>query len=106
MTEPSPAADPVVIEPTPEVANAISAQLGGDNALTPEQIAQVLGAYNAVRSGDPVGTIVRNPDTGAIGHRVTEAGVHVWRCSAPDGTQWSDLSPTLVGWDTIQRGTE
>jgi hypothetical protein len=105
MTETTPAGDPAVIDPTPEVANAISAQLGGTD-LTPEQIAQVLGAYNAVRSGDPVGTVVRNTDTGAIGHRVTEAGVHVWRCSAPDGTQWSDLSPTLPGWVVVERGAE
>ena len=97
MTETAPETG---IEPTPEVANAIATQLG-DSGLTAEQIAQVLGAYNAVRAGDPVGTIVRNPETGAVAHRVVEAGVHVWRCSHPDGTQWSDLSPTLVGWETV-----
>lgn len=99
MTEPNPA-PPDTIEATPQVADAIAAQLGGTD-LTPEQIAQVLSAWNTVRSGDPIGTVVRNPDTGAIAHRVSESGVYVWRCSHPDGTQWSDLSPTLPGWTTV-----
>lgn len=101
MTEPA-TTDPVV-DPTPQVASAITAHLG-DTGLTAEQVAQVLGAYNAVRAGDPVGTIARNPETGAVAHRVVEAGVHLWRCSHPDGTQWSDLSATLPGWDILDGG--
>lgn len=107
MTEPTPEPTPaptptpdVAVEPTPAVAEAIVSQLG-DTGLTAEQITQVLGAYNQVRAGDPPGTIVRDPNTGTVAHRVVSEGVHVWRCSAPDGTQWSDMTPTLPGWETI-----
>lgn len=104
MTEPNqPTAAPVV-DPTPQVADAVSAHLGGENALTPEQVAQVLAAYNAVQAGEPLGTIARDPATGAVAHRVIADGVHMWRISKPDGTVWNDLSGTLPGWDILVTG--
>lgn len=102
--EPESAPEPAVAT-TPAVADAIASQLG-ETGLTAEQIAQVLGAYNAVRAGDPLGTILRNPETGAVAHRVLDDGVHIWRCSGPDGIVWNELSPTLPGWETVVRGAE
>lgn len=102
MTEPTPASEPE-IQNSAHVAEAINAHIGG-GSLSQEQINLVLGAYNAVRQGEPVGTIMKNTETGAIAHRVETDGVHLWRVSLPNGEQWTDLSPTLPGWDTLSGG--
>lgn len=99
--EATPAAD---LTPTPAVVQAITSHLGPDAGVTTEQVNLVLNAWNAVKTGDSVGTIVKDPATGAIAHRVDSDGVHMWRVSAPDGTQWADLSPTLPGWEVLVPG--
>jgi len=68
--------------------------------LTRNQVAAVLTAYNNITGGDPIGTIRRHPDTGALAHRVVADGLHMWRISDPDGTQYNDLAPTL-DWPQI-----
>jgi hypothetical protein len=104
--EPTPEPEPTPdVTPTPAVVQAITSHLGESAGITGEQVNLVLNAWNAVKTGDPVGTIVKDPATGAIAHRVDSDGVHMWRVSAPDGTQWADLSPTLPGWDVLVPGT-
>jgi hypothetical protein len=83
----------------PEVVHAISTQMGD---LTEEQVHRVLEAWNHVRAGDPVGTVRRGP-AGEIAHRVDHEGVHLWRVSAPDGSQYNDLQPTLP-WPELSEG--
>lgn len=100
-----PAQETPDLTPTPGVVQAINDHLGPESGVSPEQINLVLNAWNAVKTGDPVGTIVKDPATGAIAHRVDSDGVHLWRVSAPDGTQWADLSPTLPGWEVLVPGT-
>lgn len=106
---PTPEPDPTPettadVTPTPQVVQAISDHLGSDSGISADQVNLVLTAWNAVKTGDPVGTIVKDPATGAIAHRVDSDGVHLWRVSALDGTQWADLSPTLPGWEVLVPG--
>lgn len=86
-----------------EVIAAIETQLGGE--LTTGQVRSVLSALNAIREGDPVGKVVRDPQTGMIAHRVSHLGVDQWRMSGPDGIQQNDLQPTLPGWDVLYEPT-
>ena len=84
------------------VVEAISAQLP---EVTSEHVAMVLQVWNVIKTGDPVGTIVSDPDTGSIGVRVSESGVHMWRVTGPDGSTWGDMQPTLAGWTVVKEGT-
>jgi hypothetical protein len=81
----------------PEIVARISSAVEG---LTPEQVNAVLEAWNHVREGDPVGTIRRDKETGAVAHRVDAEGLHLWRVSTPDGDQYNNLEPTL-DWPII-----
>jgi hypothetical protein len=63
--------------------------------ITTNQVAAVFTAYKNITGGDPLGTIRKNPETGEIAHRVNSEGLHLWRVSHPDGTQYNDLQPTL-----------
>jgi hypothetical protein len=69
--------------------------------VTDEQVAMVLTAWNTVLSGEPVGTIKKDPASGNLAVRVSENGIHQWKVTSPDGGQWSDLQPTLAGWDQL-----
>jgi hypothetical protein len=84
--------------PTPQIVGAIARQLSDE--VSQAQIERVLAAWNAAREGDDVGTLRRDPASGAVAHRVNHDGVHLWRVSAPDGSQYNDLQPTLP-WPTI-----
>lgn len=68
--------------------------------LNATHVVAVLAAYRAILSGDPLGVIRRNPETGEIAHRVNQDGLHMWRISHQDGTQYNDLQPTL-DWPRI-----
>lgn len=81
---------------------AVSSQLPG---VTDEHVAMVLTALDVVRNGSLVGTIVQNPDTGAIALRVREAGIDMWRITGADGSTWGDMAPTLPGWVVLKEGT-
>lgn len=87
--------EPILVTET--VISTVSNQLPD---MTDAQVQQVIEAWNAVRQGDPLGTIRRCPDTGAVAHRVSVDGIHMWRVTIPDGQAWNDLVPTL-GWDCI-----
>lgn len=69
--------------------------------FTAAQVGAILAAYRNVMGGDPVGTLRRDPKTGAVAVRANVDGLHMWRVSSPDGTQWNDLQPTLAGWEQI-----
>ena len=82
-----------------EVVAAIETHLGGD--LTAGQVRNVLSALNAIREGEPVGKVLRDPQTGMVAHQVSYLGVNQWRMSGPDGEQHNDLQPSLPGWDVL-----
>jgi len=70
--------------------------------LTGNQAAALIAAYHNVVSGDPVGTMRRDPETGAIALKVAAPdGLLMWRVSVPDGTQYNDLQPTLT-WPLLE----
>lgn len=81
----------------PAVVHHISKLL---DDVTPDQIRAVLGAWNAAREGDPVGMVRREPETGAVAHRVDADGLHLWRVSLPNGEQYNDMQPVL-NWPVI-----
>jgi hypothetical protein len=104
MTEPNPsipeapATEVAEVPVTPEVVEQISSHLG--EGVTTEQVQTVLAAWNAVRQGAAVGTVLRDSVSGALAHRVEANGVQMWRCTGVDGTQWNDMQPTLP-WDVV-----
>lgn len=103
MTEPVPTSDPSgqPLEVTPTVVTAIVDHIGND-LVTVEQVNLVLSAWNDVQQGDPVGTIMRDPDTGTIAHRVCQDGRNLWKVTAANGDAWGDLSPTMPSaWEKI-----
>lgn len=81
---------------------AVSAQVPD---VTDEHVAMVLVAWNTIKNGSPLGTIVSDPDTGAIAVRVSDKGVHMWKVTAVDGGTWGDMEPVLKGWTVIKEGT-
>jgi hypothetical protein len=95
MTTPS--SDDIEIEVTDKISQEIAGHI---EDLTAEQVATVLTAWNTVRGGDPVGTVRRDPSTGAIAHRISDGGVFKWRVSGPDGSVWNDMQPSLP-WEVI-----
>ena len=78
--------------PEPAVVTAVAAQLPD---FTEEQVGAVLTAWDSVRTGSPVGTIVCNPENGAIAVRTNNGGVFQWTVTTPDGGTWIDMQPTL-----------
>ena len=70
-------------------------------AITVPQVAAVLAAYKAILEGDPLGTMRRDPDTGAIAIRVIDNGLHIWRVTPHDAPVYNDLQPTLP-WPKVE----
>lgn len=79
---------------------AISAQLP---AVSDEQVTMVLEVLHTVQHGEPLGTIVTDPDTGAVAVRVAENGIHQWRVTYADGGTSIDRQPTLPGWQYLRQ---
>ena len=79
---------------TPQVAQEI-AKVVGDSNVTAEQVNSVLAAWQHVQQGEPVGTVRRDPTTGAVGHRIDIGGVQQWHVSQPNGEIYNDLQPSL-----------
>lgn len=96
----------VEIAATPAVVTRISATLPDDFATLPaeQQVSTILAGFNAVRAGDPLGRVCRNPTTGEIAHRVDEDGLHRWRVSPPDAPFYRIDEPTLPKWDVLYEG--
>lgn len=69
--------------------------------VTADQVRAVLTALDAVRDGEPVGTIVQDPGTGAIAVRVSDGSVPYWRVTTPDGNTHADAQPKLAGWTSL-----
>jgi hypothetical protein len=70
--------------------------------ITEEQVKMVLAAVEAVQSGEPVGTVRVNPDSGAVAVRVSDDGVLYWKVSALDGGTWNDMQPSFPGWEKLR----
>ena len=87
------------IEVTDTVVTMISGHLPD---VSEQQVAAVLTTWNNIQDGDPLGTVRRETSTGNIAHRVAQDGVHMWHITAPDGSRWNDLSPTLT-WPVIHQ---
>ena len=97
MTEP--AVPPVLEQATLEqIAQVASEET--EEPLTGNQAARVIAAYHNVVSGDAIGVMRRDPETGAIALKVNVDGLMMWRVSVPDGSQYNDLQPTLP-WPII-----
>jgi hypothetical protein len=69
--------------------------------VTEAQVRAVLTALDAVRDGEPVGTIMQNPADGSIAVRVAEGGVPFWKVTSLDGNDHRDLQPKLAGWTVL-----
>jgi len=72
--------------------------------LSEDQVRRVLTALEAIRDGAPVGTIVKDPTTGAVALRVSDGGVDCWSVSEPGGGHWRDMQPRLEGWTVVSPG--
>ena len=94
MTEP--VADlPVLEKATLEQIASVATEPDAEHTLTASEVAGVIAAYHNITSGDPIGTIRRDPVTGAIALKTSVDGLLLWRVSTPDGGQYNDLQPTL-----------
>jgi len=92
---------PVLEKAQLEQIASVASEEGGE-PLTGNQAAALIAAYHNVISGDPVGTMRRDPETGAIALKVQDpGGLMLWRISVPDGTQYNDLQPTLT-WPLLE----
>jgi hypothetical protein len=80
----------------------VASEPDAEKPYGPGDVAAILAAYVNVMEGDPVGTLLKRPTDGAIAVRAVVDGLHIWRCSAPDGNQWNDLQPTLEGWVKVE----
>lgn len=89
--------------PEPSIVKAVTAVVGD---LTEDQVRRVLAALESIRDGAPVGSIVQDPKTGAVAHRVREGGVTFWSVTGPDGAYHRDMQPNLVGWKALTKLTE
>lgn len=69
--------------------------------VTEDKIRQVFACYESLLEGAAVGTVVKDPQTGAIAVRVAGDGLPRWQVTTVSGDQWTDMQPTLDGWETI-----
>jgi hypothetical protein len=79
----------------------VASEPDAERPYTHIDVAAILAAYVNVMEGDPVGTIVRNPENGSVAVRAEDNGLHIWRVSCVDGSVYNDLQPTLLGWEKI-----
>lgn len=86
-------------DPTLEQIAQVASE--ADTPITRNQVAAVLAAYRNIMSGDPIGTIRRDPESGAMAMRVSDNGLQLWRVNAPDGSQYNDLQPHLP-WPIVE----
>lgn len=98
MTTPTPIGADQPADITSDAVMERVAEVVGDT--TPQKVAATIAAWHAIHEGDPVGTVRRDPETGAIAVRAEDGPMHLWRVSVPDGTQYNDLQPTLP-WPII-----
>jgi hypothetical protein len=81
----------------PAALEHIAAMVGEIDA---NKVAAVIAAYHAIQEGDPLGTVRRDPETGAVALRVEDGGFHLWRVNLPNGEFYNDTQPTLP-WPPI-----
>lgn len=83
---------------TDTVIDRITTVLGGE--VTAQQVNRVLATWNAIREGEPLGTIRRSSD-GALAYRVDVDGLHLWKVIGADGSSYNDLQPSLPDWELL-----
>ncbi|TRW85552.1 hypothetical protein FK535_09150 [Mycolicibacterium sp. 018/SC-01/001] len=69
-----------------------------DPALSGEQVEAAVSAMQKTKllfTGSPVGTILRNVDTGEVATRVVDAGIPLWRVNQPDGGTYNTHDPVM-----------
>ena len=91
---------PVLEQAMLEQIASVASEPETENPISASQAAAVIAAYHNVISGDPIGTMRRDPETGAIALKTSVDGLMMWRVSVPDGSQYNDLQPTLP-WPII-----
>jgi hypothetical protein len=69
--------------------------------VTEDVVRRVFASYDALLEGAAVGTVVKDPETGAVAVRVAGDGVPRWQVTTVSGDSWVDMQPTLDGWETI-----
>jgi hypothetical protein len=79
------------------VVTAVAEAVG----LSDDQVRQVFAAFRMVQEGDPVGTIAKDPETGAVAVRVSQNGLPVWKINTVSGDEWQDAQPRLDGWEIL-----
>lgn len=97
-TPETPLTPPMLEDATLEQIAQVASE--ADVPLTKNQAAAVIAAYHNVLDGDPVGTMRKDPETGAVALKVIDNGLMIWRISCKDGTFYNDTQPTLP-WPEI-----
>lgn len=92
--------DENVVAPVDVSSDVIASVAAFAPNLTEAQIAEALTAWNTSQSGAPVGTVLRDDDTGAIAHRIEKNGMPMWKVTTPGGPTYNDMRPTLP-WTQI-----
>ena len=95
--------EPVVADEPPRqpeyLSNLTLLKQVADNVdfdITADQVGNVMATFWTLSEGDPVGTIRRDPETGAIATRVEDSGMQLWHVIVPlTGEQYNDLQPRL-----------
>lgn len=79
------------------VVNAVAEATG----LSVEDVRRVFEAHRLVSEGECVGTIAKDPETGAVAVRVSQNGLPVWKINTVNGDEWCDTQPRLDGWEIL-----
>lgn len=87
-------------QPTDLTNDPLLEQVAAIAEVTVAQAAAVIAAWHSIHEGDAIGTLRRDPDTGAVALRVMDNNMHMWRVNNPDGTSYNDMQPTL-SWPKI-----
>jgi hypothetical protein len=73
-----------------------------DGQLQAEDIARIIVAYQTFLQGEPIGTVKMDPESNAVAMRVDDPNQGpCWRVTRPDGSQYTELQPTLADWTSV-----
>jgi len=83
------------------VESAVVTAVAEATGLSVEDVRRVFEAHRLVSEGAAVGTIAKDPETGAVAVRVSQNGLPVWKISTVSGDEWKDAQPRLDGWEIL-----
>ncbi|MUL44457.1 hypothetical protein FZI85_17180 [Mycobacterium sp. CBMA293] len=75
---------------------ALMAQTGLD-----EQTVRTMLTAMDQQAGEPIGTVRKDPATGAVAHRVKDRDVPKWRISHPINGMTYEMTPTKTDWTLV-----